>query len=489
MSPNFVFSLLLSWVLGFLAVSVFWPRTRRRGSMIIRCFLAFGFGAGLSSCAFFCWLCLTGKQGAHFYTYVVLELALAVILGLAYWRQGKKTCLAGAEVHSLGDDADQKGWPGKILPLILCAVILCSVASFILISLTNPHGEFDAVSIWNMRARFLARGADHWKNAFADSPSLPHADYPLLLSATVARSWKYVGYEPVFVPALIAFLFTFSSVGVLCSALALLRNNRIANLAGIVLLGVNSFVVLGASQYADVVVAFFVLSSLAILALYDAFAEEANAGLLFLASMAAGLCAWTKNEGLLFLSILLAVRFAFSVIRKSWRSCRREMILMVLGALPVTVVLIYFKAVMAPGNYYLEPGHNDASGPMRFFLDPEPLVRKLADSSRYWIIAKAMASEIIRFGGKILGTTPLLILYILSVKIKKETLPSVKAGAAILALMVAGYFAVYLTTPLKLEHHLNTSLSRLFLQLWPGAVFVLFMGTSEPKSEIAQERQ
>jgi hypothetical protein len=488
MSPNFVLSLLLSWFLGFLAVSVFWPRLRRRGSMMVRCCLAFGFGSGISSCAFFCWLCLAGGQTAHFYTYVLLELVLAVSLGLAYWRLAKKTSLAEAEVRSPADDADQKRWSGKLLPLILCAVLLCSVASFILISLRSPHGEFDAVSIWNMRARFLARGGDHWKTAFADSPSLPHADYPLLLSATVAKTWKYVGYEPVYVPAFIAFLFTFSSVGVLWSALALLRNSRIAHLAGIVLLGVNSFVVLGASQYADVVVAFFVVSSLAILALYDAFAEEANVGLLLLASLAAGLCAWTKNEGLLFLSILLAVRFVFSFTRKSWPTCRREMMWMILGVLPVLVVLIYFKAVIAPGNYYLEPGHNDSSGPMRFFLDPEPLSHKLTDGSRYWIIAKAMAGEIMHFGGKILGTTPLLILYFLSVKIKKEAIPSVKAGAAILALMVAGYFAVYLTTPLKLVFHLNTSLSRLFLQLWPGAVFVLFMGTSEPKSEIARER-
>jgi len=484
MSPAVIFSFLLSWFLGFLAVSVFWPGPLRRRSMIIRCSLAFGFGSGISSCLFFCWLCFAGRWRTHFHAYVLLELVLVAGLGLASWRMHRKTSLADVEARTTDYDADQGRPSEKLLSFILAAVILCSVASFILLSLTNPHGEFDAVSIWNLRARFLAQGADHWKNAFADSPSLPHADYPLLLPTTIARSWKYTESEPVFVPASIAFLFTFSSVSVLWSALALLRNGRVAFLGGIVLLGVNSFVVLGASQYADVVVAFFICSSLALLALYDASSEEAKVGLLFLAGMAGGLCAWTKNEGLQFLLLLLTVPSAFSLTRKPWRICARELKLMILGALPVLAVLLFFKVAIAPGNYFLQPGHYDASGPMRFFLDPEPLSRKLAEPSRYWMIAKAMANEIVFFGGRILGTTPLVILYIISSKMNKKVPWTVTAGVGILILMLAGYFAVYLTTPLRLDHHLNTSLSRLFLQLWPGAVFLLFMGTCPPKSEV-----
>jgi hypothetical protein len=454
--------------------------------MMIRCCLAFGFGSGISSCWFFCWLCFAATRGAHFYTFVLLELVLAVGLGLGYCRLCKKS--STAEAHTREHEADQEHSAGRLLPLIFGVVILCSVTSFILVSLKRPHGEFDAVSIWNLRARFLARGTDHWRNAFADSPSLPHADYPLLLPATVARSWKYVGYEPVSIPVVIAFLFTFSSVGLLWSALALLRNKRAGYLGGIVLLGVNSFVVFGAYQYADVVVGFFIMSTLAILALHDAFAEEENAGLLVLAGVAAGLCAWAKNEGLLFLSVLLAVQFAFSLMCKGWGFCLREMKLMMLGLLPVLVVLAYFKAVVVPANYYLEVGHYAASGPMRYILDPRTIGQKLTDGSRYWIIAKAMASGIIHFGARTIGMTPFLLLYLLSAKLKKNAIPSVQTGISILSLMLVGYFFVYLTTPLVLVFHLSHSLSRLFLQLWPSAVFVLFMATFNAEGQAVQVR-
>ena len=41
--------------------------------------------------------------------------------------------------------------------------------------------------------------------------------------------------------------------------------------------------------------------------------------------------------------------------------------------------------------------------------------------------------------------------------------------------MTVGYFFVYVLTPLDLNYHLLTSLNRLFLQLWPGVLFVVFM--------------
>jgi len=53
---------------------------------------------------------------------------------------------------------------------------------------------------------------------------------------------------------------------------------------------------------------------------------------------------------------------------------------------------------------------------------------------------------------------------------------TLEAGlACTLALLVATYFGVYLTTPIDLDWHLATSLVRLCAQLWPGLV-VLALG-------------
>jgi hypothetical protein len=59
--------------------------------------------------------------------------------------------------------------------------------------------------------------------------------------------------------------------------------------------------------------------------------------------------------------------------------------------------------------------------------------------------------------------------------------PGIFSTAAILILMVTGYFAVYLLTPLPLEYHLATSLNRLYLQLWPSLIFLFFMLASAPQ--------
>lgn len=472
-----VISLLVSFLLGFFAISLIWPRPfYGRATATFRCCLAFGFGSGISSVWFFWWLCLAAARGDYFYTFVLPELLITLGLGLScfFFRRRRDLPIA----HDQRLQLECGGLFTRCLAAMFLTVVLSALVSFGLIARKNPHGEFDAVATWNLRARFLARGSSHWRDAFAESPSLPHPDYPLLLPATIARSWKYIGGEPVMAPISVAFFFTFSSVGLLCSSLALLRNRQVGYLGGIVLLGVYPYVVLGASQYADVATGFFMMSAIAILGLHDAWTNNENVRFLVLAGAAAGFCAWTKNEGLLFLSLLLAARFLFSIRRNGWRLCGREAAALGLGILPVLAAVAYFKLGVAPANYYLKAGNYSTSGPMQYFLDPRTTGQKITDVSRYWLIAKSMASEIVHLGGRTIGIVPLLLLYLFSARVRRKNVASVQTGIAVLVLMLAGYFFVYLTTPMNLEFHLRTSLSRLLLQLWPSAVFVFFMATS-----------
>ena len=46
-----------------------------------------------------------------------------------------------------------------------------------------------------MHARFLFRGGDHWREAFASGLDWSHWDYPLLLPLSIARGWRYMGGE------------------------------------------------------------------------------------------------------------------------------------------------------------------------------------------------------------------------------------------------------------------------------------------------------
>ena len=97
-----------------------------------------------------------------------------------------------------------------------------------------------------------------------------------------------------------------------------LRSRSQGLLAGLVLIGLVSFLQRGTLQYADVPLAFFILSAVLLLVLYDA-SERPQRGLLVLSGLAAGLAAWTKNEGLLLLLVLpaaLAPSFGDGVARE-----------------------------------------------------------------------------------------------------------------------------------------------------------------------------
>lgn len=480
MIVDFLSSFLLSFFIGFFVVSLLWRRGRQPNrDTILRCCLAVGFGFGMSSCLFFCWLYLIGSSSRYFgRSYIVPELVAALGLGIAYFYSSRGPILSNGEDYDRREEYDSL--LDRLIPAVFYLVLSCSVLTFILTALSHQHGEWDAWSIWNLRARFLARGTEHWRNAFVQSQGVPHADYPLLLPLTIARGWKYIGSEAVLVPIVVAFLFTFSSVGILCSSLAILRSKRTGYLAGMVLLSVSSFVSHGASQYADVVVGLFMLCAIVTVAMYHEMPNGENVRCLVLAGLAVGFCAWTKNEGLLFLLVFVGVSFLLAGWRGGWRVRVREASMFTIGLLPVLAVVAWFKVGLAPLNY-LQPGNYSAQGAMQYYLEPGSISEKLTTMLRYRVVAKTMARELLFFHARIVGITPLLILYALCTRLRKSGMLSASAGFAILVLMLVGYFFVYITTPLNLVHQLNTSLVRLLLQLWPSWVFVFFMATSTSK--------
>ena len=78
--------------------------------------------------------------------------------------------------------------------------------------------------------------------------------------------------------------FTFTAVGLLATGVCRLRSHSQGLLAGMVLLGTKAFVTLGAAQYADVPLAFFILATVLLLGLDDA-SEHSSRGLLLLAGL------------------------------------------------------------------------------------------------------------------------------------------------------------------------------------------------------------
>jgi hypothetical protein len=192
-----------------------------------------------------------------------------------------------------------------------------------------------------------------------------------------------------------------------------------------------------------------------------------------LSGLAAGFAAWTKNEGLLFFAVLVLAQawvFALRPFRdrsdgppsRSWSVMARFL----LGAAPVLGMLVWFKhSVGTPGD---------------LFSSPRTMLGKVLTPGRYWIILRWFAKEFPRFGNWwIVPVTVAMLAFELLISGKRSPRRELRfcLSAICLGLMLSGYFVIYVVTPRDLYWHLRFSLNRLFLQLWPGAIFLFFLFT------------
>ena len=140
------------------------------------------------------------------------------------------------------------------------------------------------------------------------------------------------------------------------------------------------FFKLGTFLYADVPYAFFLLATIILLHIYGRSARK-EPSFLIMAGITASLAAWTKNEGLLFMAAIIVV---FLITRILWRKpVAKEMILFVLGSLPIMSVIIYFKVMFTHENDLLVA------------VSSGLILERLTDLSRYMTILAFFVKSII----------------------------------------------------------------------------------------------
>lgn len=439
------------------------PGDPRAGQLLVIA-LALPLGLGLCSCLFFLWLVVFGSPGAGF---AVTELIVAAGLAVMLLRGGRARTVVSASTDRLANGAATVGAIARLLPYAVAAAGVCALAGFAITWLRNPHGEWDAWMTWNLGARFLFRGGEQWTLAFSDV--LRHPDYPLLLQGSVARVWYYVGSDTAAAPGAIGFVFTAATVALTWSAVALLRSRSQAHLAALALLGTTFLVLHGASQYADVPVGFFFLAAVVLFWLHD-WHPEAN-GFVVLAGVMAGLGGWTKNEGLLFLPALAAARCAAVWRLGGLRRSVREMTWFALGAVPVLLIVLYFKLQLAPSNYLFSPEDHGI----------EATLGRLLDWGRYRFLAGALITELRTFGDtRLAGPIWVVAAYLLCAGAVRRPIgePALRMTFVTACLIAVGHFLVLLIAPGDMPRLVNASLNRLLLQLWPVVVFTCFMAAA-----------
>lgn len=446
---------------GWCVVELLAPRDYF-GSLALKLSLTLPIGIGVFSLEYFCWRMISNSRATLIAVDVVV-LAASLLVWSA--RDRREPAAYPVPIHRSAEAPRLK----KVLWICFAAAVTIAIICSVRLAQAEPQGSgWDSYAIWNLHARFLFLGGTQWRNGFNTVIPWSHPDYPLLLPASIAQFWTYVRKDAEYVPAMIGLLFMYSMVGLLFFALRKLRGDSQALLAGIVLLATPFLLEQSASQYADVPLCFFVLASV-VLSVYASI--ESNPGWIAMSGMSAAFAAWTKNEGLLFFCAF-ALMQALETVRKRNRHAIHSVFTFALGAAPVLLVLAWFKTSVAP------PGD--------IFSAANPFISKITDASRYWLILRWFGKELFLFSG--LPLIPVVLVGYGMLLGKRERADShiMTSSAAPLALTLAGYFAIYVITPYDLRWHLRFSLDRLFLQLWPSALFLFFMYVRTPEEWLAK---
>ena len=470
-----IFSSLLSClaplVIAFVLISLLWPeQTKLRYELPLKLCLAVGIGFGVLSCMYFLQLSLVGPSRRGLISTQVALLA-GLIAIFFYKRKSLKRSPGGDPVSQPVAESRYS----RILSMLFLIALLSAAVTFVFISLRKPHGEWDAWAVYNMKARFLFRAGPLWRDLFSQPMEWAGPDYPLLIPTTLAACWTLMGKESLVVAALVAMLFTLGSVGIAACSVSALRGKTQGCLAGLVLLGTPYLITHGANQYSDIPIGSFFLATLALMSLHDGL-EKADGKFLILAGVTAGLSAWTKNEGFLFLIAVLVSRFVVTVPRHGLRPYLRQMRFFAAGVIPILLVVIFFKMTISAHSGLLLP----TEGPS--------FIAKVTDFSRYRTVLDYFVRLGLGFGNSPSSVVPLLAFYVLLLGIRLEEKQKASIAGSLIAvgIMLVGYFMIYVISPRDLAWHLVTSLDRLYSQLWPSFIFIVFMIVRTPEQALAK---
>ena len=431
----------------------------RWASFVVELSLGVLFGPGLASVLYFVLIAAGAARPGS----VVASLGVLLAVCIAVWWK-----FAPAPAPSVAPSSGKFKW---IWVLWVCVALgfVFFFLDFQTASAANPNGEWDAMSIWNLRARYLAAGGDFWHRAVSADlgghmAGAAHPGYPLFLSGFIALQWNATGtFEPM-APIAASFLIGAGAFLLLGSSLACRKSPALGLLAWAVLLASEVFASQTSAQYSDLLEGLAFLSSLVLLdaAGRDSSEDGASPRLLIAAGLAAGFAGWIKNEGLPFTIAALAVA--------AWKFRPRALPWVLLGAAPGVLATAVLKLFVAQGREAILPQTMGEA------------VTKIAGAGRWWQAALGFGKAIYDAGN--LWTHPVLLAAVLAFALR--FIPTAERKARLwlwipLAVTAAAEYGLYLVTTADLNWHISTSVSRLVAQLWPSLIWLFFLTLRTPE--------
>jgi hypothetical protein len=430
---------------------VLWLTSARRCGLGTLMAAAGAFGVGLSSLLWWLLLQLPLRSTT---TVATIDAALwaSALLGLLIAARMRRPA-RGIVNDAPPDLSGEESVSGALIVLLpLCAL---AAVSFVSASVVAPHGGWDAWAMWNAKARFLSFGSPVWRDGFL-SPA-PSRDYPLLVPLSAARGWAFHGGWSVGVPIALAGFFATGTV--LAAGASIRRESTTAHglLTAAFILACPAFITWAPSQYVDVPVGLYMLLTFVFTA--AALRAERPTPLWMFAGLSAGLAAWTKNEGFAFLVAAGLVATLACFWHGGWRRHWRVLAALAGGAAPALIVLVSFKLTVYR--------HNDIFNTRT----PGRFLAGFADLHRVGLVVEAMGRELWHGGASLIGVLPLLAVFVAISGIARPKWTLAAPALLTSGLMLLVHMTVYVVTPHNLDWHLDTSLSRVIVQLMPSMVW------------------
>tara|TARA_Y100000031_G_scaffold22826_1_gene23936 strand:- start:378 stop:986 length:609 start_codon:yes stop_codon:yes gene_type:complete len=186
-----------------------------------------------------------------------------------------------------------------------------------------------------------------------------------------------------------------------------------------------------------------------------------------LAGLMAGLSAWTKNEGLMFVLLVIVASAIVNIPAKGLKFYIKKLLPFVIGFLPVLLAIIYFKIYLAESSYVFAHGSSS-------------IIDKLIDPSKFLIVSKVFLKNLFIYNTGAIFV--LFVYYILlgsNVAIKQNVV--ISTFLIVFVLYILGLFTTYLISPLEPTCMITGSLKRLVTHLWPSVIFIFFLIVNSPE--------